>query len=121
MTIERAGRDSRAGLPPGRELGQLLQREQLATAWALAEAQRPNFTIAVPTIDAAILGELFYLYELQTVMGGALLNVNPFGQPGVEAGKNATYALMGREGYETLREELLASTGTESAYRLPSG
>ena len=37
-------------------------------------------------------------------MGGALLNVNPFGQPGVEAGKNATYALMGREGYETLRE-----------------
>ena len=73
------------------------------------------------TIDAAILGEFFYLYELQTVMGGALLNVNPFGQPGVEAGKNATYALMGREGYGTLREELLASTGTESAYRLPLG
>ena len=105
----------------GAELGQLLQREQVATAWALAEAQRPNFTIAVPTIDAAILGELFYLYELQTVMGGALLNVNPFGQPGVEAGKNATYALMGRQGYETLREELLASTGTESMYRLASG
>jgi glucose-6-phosphate isomerase len=104
----------------GAELGQLLQREQLATAWALTEAQRPNFTIAAPTIDAAILGELFYLYELQTVMGGALLNVNPFGQPGVEAGKNATYALMGREGYETLREELLAATGTESAYQLRS-
>jgi glucose-6-phosphate isomerase len=105
----------------GAELGQLLQREQVATAWALAEAQRPNFTIGVPAIDAAILGELFYLYELQTVMGGALLNVNPFGQPGVEAGKNATYALMGREGYETLQEELLASTGTESVYQFPSG
>jgi glucose-6-phosphate isomerase len=97
-----------------------LQREQLATAWALTEGQRPNFTIGVPTIDAAILGELFYLYELQTVMGGALLNVNPFGQPGVEAGKNATYALMGREGYENLREELLASGGTESGYKLSS-
>jgi glucose-6-phosphate isomerase len=105
----------------GAELGRLLQREQLATAWALTEAQRPNFTIGVPTINAAILGELFYLYELQTVMGGALLNVNPFGQPGVEAGKNATYALMGRDGYETLREELLAATGTESQYRLSSG
>jgi glucose-6-phosphate isomerase len=104
----------------GAELGQLLQREQLATTWALAEAQRPNFTIGVPTIDAAILGELFYLYELQTVMGGALLNVNPFGQPGVEAGKNATYALMGREGYENLRVELLESTRTESAYQLSS-
>src|SRR5919107_2717264 len=105
----------------GAELGQLLQREQLATAWALTEAQRPNFTIGASTIDAAILGELFYLYELQTVMGGALLHINPFGQPGVEAGKNATYALMGRQGYETLREELLASTGTESVYQLPTG
>jgi glucose-6-phosphate isomerase len=104
----------------GAELGQLLKREQLATAWALTQAQRPNFTIGAPTIDAAILGELFYLYELQTVMGGALLNVNPFGQPGVEAGKNATYALMGREGYETLRQELLASAGTDSMYQLPS-
>jgi glucose-6-phosphate isomerase len=105
----------------GAELGQLLQREQLATAWALTQAQRPNFTIAVPTVDAAVLGELFYLYELQTVMGGALLNINPFGQPGVEAGKNATYALMGREGYETLRDELLASRGSESEYQLSSG
>jgi len=102
----------------GAELGQLLQREQLATAWALTEARRPNFTIGVPTIDAAILGELFYLYELQTVMGGALLNVNPFGQPGVEAGKNATYALMGRRGYETLRDELLATTGSDDRYRV---
>jgi glucose-6-phosphate isomerase len=105
----------------GAELGQLLQREQLATAWALTQARRPNFTIEVPTVDAAILGELFYLYELQTVMGGALLKINPFGQPGVEAGKNATYALMGRKGYEPLRDELLASTGTESSYQLPSG
>jgi glucose-6-phosphate isomerase len=105
----------------GAELGQLLQREQLATAWALTQARRPNFTIEVPTVDAAILGELFYLYELQTVMAGALLNINPFGQPGVEAAKNATYALMGRKGYESLREELLASTGTKNAYQIPSG
>jgi glucose-6-phosphate isomerase len=54
-------------------------------------------------------------------MGGALQNINPFGQPGVEAGKNATYALMGRKGYETLREELLASSGSESVYQLPPG
>lgn len=100
----------------GTELGALLRHERLATAWALTEADRPNYTISIPTIDAAILGEFFYLYELQTVMGGALLNVNPFGQPGVEAGKNATYALMGREGYEVLREELLAPSEDEGLY-----
>ena len=116
-------KDVPAGIPDldylqAAELGQLLQREQQATAWALTQAQRPNFTIRVPTIDAAIMGEFFYLYELQTVMGGALLNVNPFGQPGVEAGKNATYALMGREGYEALREELMGTTRDGERYQL---
>jgi glucose-6-phosphate isomerase len=102
----------------GAELGQLLQREEVATAWALTQAKRPNYTITAPVIDAGIVGEFFYLYELQTVMAGGLLNVNPFGQPGVEAGKNATYALMGRDGYESLRDELLAPVEGGERYRL---
>lgn len=102
----------------GAELGQLLKYEELATAWALTEADRPNYTMTIPRIDAAVMGEFFYLYELQTVMGGALLDVNPFGQPGVEAGKNATYALMGREGYEKLRDELLAPRDDDGKYQI---
>lgn len=98
------------------ELGQLLSRERLATAWALTRAQRPNLTITIPTIDAGIVGEFFYMMQLQTVMAGALYHVNPFGQPGVEAGKNATYALMGRSGYEDLREELLAEPEDAAKY-----
>lgn len=118
--------DVPAGIPEldylrGAELGELLQHEQRATAWALTQAGRPNFTISTPTIDAGILGEFFFMYEQQTVMGGALLNVNPFGQPGVEAGKNATYALMGREGYEALREELLAPGAEARRYQLAVG
>jgi len=112
-----------AGIPEldylkGAELGQLLDRECLATAWALTQAKRPNFTITVPTIDAGIIGEFFYLYQLQTVMGGALYNVMPFGQPGVEAGKNATYALMGRSGYEKLKAELTVVPADAERYRL---
>ena len=53
--------------------------------------------------------------------GGGALNVNPFGQPGVEAGKNATYALMGRKGYEAIREELLGTDGEGERYRLRRG
>ncbi len=99
------------------ELGQLLDRERLATAWALTKAERPNLTLSLPTIDAGIVGELFFMHEFQTVIGGALFDVNPFGQPGVEAGKNATYALMGREGYEELRNELESASG-DDRYRL---
>ena len=90
----------------GAELGTLLDRERIATAWALTKAQRPNLTMMLPRIDADIIGELFFLHEMQTVVAGDLYDVNPFGQPGVEAGKNATYALMGREGYDDLRGEL---------------
>lgn len=109
---------SELGYLQGVELGQLLDRERRATAWALTQARRPNLTIRLPTIDAAILGELFFLYQLQTVMAGALYGVNPFGQPGVEAGKNATYALMGRSGYETLRDELQADPEDASRFVL---
>lgn len=101
----------------GGELGVLLRHECVATAWALTRASRPNLTITVPTIDAGILGEFFYMMQLQTVMAGALYGVNPFGQPGVEAGKNATYALMGRTGYEDLREELETPARDEESYR----
>lgn len=103
-----------AGIPDldyldGAELGTLLDRERIATAWALTEAKRPNLMLTIPTIDAAIVGELYFMHEFQTVVAGGLYGVNPFGQPGVEAGKNATYALMGREGYEELRKTLTKS------------
>jgi len=101
----------------GGDLGQLLDRERIATAWALTRAMRPNLTITTPAIDAFAIGEFFYLMQLQTVMAGALYAVNPFGQPGVEAGKNATYALMGRTGYAELREELTASGQDDATYR----
>ncbi|MBA2289158.1 MAG: glucose-6-phosphate isomerase [Chloroflexia bacterium] len=100
----------------GGELGSLLDKERMATAWALAKADRPNLTITTPVIDAFAIGEFFYLMELQTVMAGALYDVDPFGQPGVEAGKNATYALMGQARYDELREELESRPGAAETY-----
>lgn len=100
-----------AGIPDldyldGAELGTLLDRERIATAWALTEAKRPNLMLTIPTIDPGIVGELYFMHEFQTIVAGGLYGVNPFGQPGVEAGKNATYALMGRTGYEDLKATL---------------
>jgi len=37
---------------------------------------------------------------------GALYNINPYDQPGVEASKRATYGLMGREGFAEEAEEV---------------
>jgi glucose-6-phosphate isomerase len=43
---------------------------------------------------------------MQTAIAGELLNINAFDQPGVEAGKINTYALLGRGGYEERRTEI---------------
>ena len=37
---------------------------------------------------------------IATAYAGVLYDVNPFDQPGVEHGKNLTYAMMGRKGYD---------------------
>jgi len=90
----------------GHKLSELLNAERLATEIALTKAKRPNANIIFPQIDEFHLGEFIMMYEIQTVFTGKLLHINPLDQPGVEAGKKATYALMGKPGYEKEREEI---------------
>ncbi|HHE46304.1 MAG TPA: glucose-6-phosphate isomerase, partial [Bacteroidetes bacterium] len=90
----------------GAELGELLNAERRATAYALTRAGRPNMIIEHDRIDPMHIGGLMYLIEAATLYAGGFYDVNPLDQPGVEAGKLATYALMGRPGYEREREEI---------------
>jgi glucose-6-phosphate isomerase len=83
----------------GHSLGELLRAEQVATSRALAEHGRMNMTLELPRLDARALGELFMMLQIATAYAGALYNVNAFDQPGVEHGKELTYALMGKKGY----------------------
>jgi len=82
----------------GHSLAELLDTERRATAEALRMAGRPNATLVLPRIDAAVLGQLFMLMQIATVYAGALYGINPLDQPGVELSKRLTYGLMGREG-----------------------
>lgn len=94
----------------GHSLSELMQKELFATRYALTKRGRVNYTILLDTINEYNVGALLYLLQLQTAYAGALLNINTFNQPGVEGGKNATYALFGREGYENLAAEIEEST-----------
>lgn len=89
-----------------RKLSELLNAERFATEIALAKAGRPNCNLVFPQIDAYHLGQFIMLYEIQTVFTGKLLHINPLDQPGVEAGKIATYALMGKAGFDKERAEI---------------
>lgn len=90
----------------GRKMSELINAEQAATQIALTEVNRPNSTIILPEISARTVGQLIYMLEAQTSYSGVLYGIDPFDQPGVEAGKIATYGLMGRPGFEKEAERI---------------
>ena len=85
----------------GHTLGELINTERRATAEALRLQGRPNATFHLPRMSAEAVGELLMLLQIATVQAGALYQVNPLDQPGVELSKRLTYGLMGREGVES--------------------
>ncbi len=104
------------GFLGGHTLQELIQAENKATAYALMRAGRCNYTINMPEVNAFTLGQLMYMLELQTAYTGALLNINTFNQPGVENGKKATFALLGKKGYEAQKREMDDAPALDDKY-----
>lgn len=97
--------DRHPGIPAlaylgGHTLEELLDVERTASAEALRLRGRPNATLSMPRVDEEALGQLLMMLQIATVYAGALYDVDPLNQPGVELGKRLTYGLMGREGYD---------------------
>ncbi|MGH7632224.1 MAG: glucose-6-phosphate isomerase, partial [Gemmatimonadaceae bacterium] len=80
----------------GHQLGDLLDVECRATAGALASKGRPSMTIALDHVDAWHVGGLMMLLEIAVIYSGAMYGIDPLNQPGVELGKQFTYAMLGR-------------------------
>ena len=85
---------------------QLIKTEQTATEYALLKSGKTNMTITLPKVNEFTIGQLLYMLEVATGFAGELMEINAFDQPGVEEGKNATYAMFGRPGYEEKKKEL---------------
>jgi len=90
----------------GHSLNNVMNAEFEGTRLALTEHNRPNCTITLDGLSAFTLGQLFYLFELQTAYAGKFYNVNAFDQPGVEAGKINAFAMLGRKGFEQRKKEI---------------
>ncbi len=95
----------------GHTLNELLTTEKKATELALTKRQRLNETIVIPEVNEFTMGQLFYMFELQTAFIGELFNIDAFNQPGVELGKNYTYGILGRDGYDKIRKEYINRPG----------
>lgn len=77
------------------------------TILAHTDGNVPNLMVKIPEQNEFYLGQLFYFFEFACGVSGYVLGVNPFNQPGVESYKKNMFALLGKPGYESEREELL--------------
>ena len=100
----------------GHTMSKLLNTELYATRYNLTRRGRANYTITMDKVDEYNIGALLYLFQLQTAYAGEMLNVDAYNQPGVEGGKNATYALFGRDGYEQKAAEMNAAPQDQQKY-----
>ncbi|HIW03985.1 MAG TPA: glucose-6-phosphate isomerase, partial [Firmicutes bacterium] len=101
----------------GHTMGELLNHERVATEYALRKAGRMNFTVTLPEVNEETVGELLAYYMYETAFAGAYLGVDTFNQPGVEEGKKATFAMLGRKGYEEKLAEV-RSAKKKDEYRI---
>lgn len=100
----------------GHTFNELIKCEQFATEYAVQKSGHLSCTITLPEVNPFTVGQLLCLFELETAFAGELLKINAFDQPGVEEGKNATYALLGKHGYDEKKRELDAAPKKEVRY-----
>ncbi len=66
------------------------------TSRAHEEGGVPNMTFRLDVLSEENLGRCIYLFQHAVAVGGYLLGVNPFDQPGVEAYKKEMFSLLRR-------------------------
>jgi glucose-6-phosphate isomerase len=87
----------------GATSGDFLLGFLMGTRRALHDNGRGSITLTLDKLDARALGSLIALYERAVGLYGALVNVNAYHQPGVEAGKKAASSVL------TLQRRALAA------------
>ncbi len=100
----------------GQTFNKLIASERTATEYAITKAGKMNMKIKLHKLDEYTVGALFSVLEMATAAEGEFLRINAFDQPGVEEGKIATFALMGRKGYEEKAKELSQRKAPDSTF-----
>ena len=95
----------------GTDLNLVKKTAMQGTLLAHVDGGVPNVLLEVKDRSAHSLGYMIYFFELACAISGYMLGVNPFDQPGVEAYKKNMFALLGKPGYEEMKQKLEARLG----------
>ncbi len=81
----------------GKKVSEIFTALYKGTKEALIQTGRPVITLELDRYSGFNLGYLFMLYMVATVTAAQILEVNPFGQPGVELGKKLAKQILEKE------------------------
>ena len=90
----------------GKTMHYVNERAFQGTALAHNDGGVPNIIVNVPELSPYYFGYMVYFFEKACAISGYLLGINPFNQEGVEAYKKNMFALLGKPGFEAMKEEL---------------
>lgn len=90
----------------GQKVSFVNRMAQQGTILAHCDGGVPNVVIRAEKLDEYNVGALIYFFEKACGISAYMLGVNPFDQPGVESYKKNMFALLGKPGFEELREDL---------------
>ena len=90
----------------GKTMHYVNERAFQGTALAHNDGGVPNIIVSVPELSPYYFGYMVYFFEKACAISGYLLGINPFDQEGVEAYKKNMFALLGKPGFEAMKEEL---------------
>lgn len=79
-----------------RPIDEINNTAMFATRVAHSQGGVPALEIRIKDFTPETLGALFAMYETSCAIGGIMLDVNPFNQPGVEAYKLKMFELLGK-------------------------
>ncbi len=80
----------------GKTMSEINRKAYEGTARAHADGEVPLGTIWLESLRPEPLGACIYFFEHAVAIGGYLLQVNPFDQPGVEDYKREMFRLLGK-------------------------
>jgi len=80
----------------GKTIPDILSAAIEGTNRAYADASRPTADLILPCLDEYTVGQTLQMLMLATVLEGRLININPYGQPGVEAYKKNMQEVLNR-------------------------
>lgn len=92
----------------GKNIDFVNKMAELGTKIAHVDGGVPNIHIELPMLNEFYLGQLMYFFERACGIGGYLMGINPFNQPGVEAYKKNMFALLDKPGFEEESKKIKA-------------